>query len=108
LAIGFFAMAAGFFLAFVVVVVVVVVVDVCGVAAVCANNGAETINRRMLASQDLIVSLPLYLGAAGPNFTDGGFELLAHHCRLRPLNTSAESPLRLLGKLGSAQLSRQT
>jgi hypothetical protein len=92
-------MAAGFFLAFVVVVVVVVVVvDVFGVAAVCANNGAETINRRMLASQDLIVSLPLYLGAAGPSFTDDGFELLAHGCRLRLLNTSAESPPRLFGK----------
>jgi hypothetical protein len=63
-----------------------VVVDVFGFAAVCANNGAETINRRILASQDLIVSLPLYLGAAGPSFTDGDFELLAHGCRLRLLN----------------------
>ncbi|MGB9107028.1 MAG: hypothetical protein WCC59_19890 [Terriglobales bacterium] len=83
-AIGFFA--AGFFLALgfavVVVVVVVVVVDVFGVAAVCANNGAETINRRILASQDLIVSLPLYLNAAGPGFTDGGFRALGS--RLSP------------------------
>ncbi|MBZ5629714.1 MAG: hypothetical protein LAO06_12705 [Acidobacteriia bacterium] len=50
----------------VVVVVVVVVFVVSDFAAVCANNGAETRITRMHASQDLIVSLPLYLGAADP------------------------------------------
>jgi hypothetical protein len=47
---------------------------------------------------------PLYLGAAGPGFTEGGFELLAHRCRLRLLNKCCITASALLEKISVVPL----